>query len=153
MQSSLYQQKTVRNYQNFLAKDLKDQCTGMNIKQKLRTKIQQMSINIFSNQNYVEVYRLFILVYSCQDDDAKKFKTQGYYLPKGVIKNYNVIINGKNFFDQPVDSDLKQYEEVKLTTGKGEDYTAGCLIYIKNHYRLIAVDLSRQKELEKQYSK
>ena len=113
----------MRNYQNFLAKDLKDQCTGMNIKQKLRTKIQQMSINIFSNQNYVEVYRLFILVYSCQDDDAKKFKTQGYYLPKGVIKNYNVIINGKNFFDQPVDSDLKQYEEVKLTTGKGEDYT------------------------------
>ena len=75
--------------------------------QKLRTKIQQMSINIFSNQNYVEVYRLFILVYSCQDDDTKKFKTQGYYLPKGVIKNYNVIINEKNFFDQPVDSDLK----------------------------------------------
>ena len=63
-----------------------------------------------------------------------------------------MIINGKNFYDQPIDSDIKQYEEIrKLTTGQGEDYTTGCLLdyeYIKNHYRLIAVDLSRQKELD-----
>ena len=69
-----------------------------------------------------------------------------------MIKNYNVIINGKNVYDQPIDSDRKQYEEIrKLTTGQGEDYTTGCLLdyeYIKNHYRLIASDLSRQKELD-----
>ena len=69
-----------------------------------------------------------------------------------MIKNYNVIINGKNVYDQPIDSDRKQYEEIrKLTTGQGEDYTTGCLLdyeYIKNHYRLIAGDLSRQKELD-----
>ena len=63
-----------------------------------------------------------------------------------------MIINGKNFYDQPIDSDIKQYEEIrKLTTGQGEDYTTGCLLdyeYTKNHYRLIAVDLSRQKELD-----
>ena len=51
-----------------------------------------------------------------------------------------------------IDSDTKRYEEIrKLTTGQGEDYTTGCLLdydYIKNHYRLIAVDLSRQKELD-----
>ena len=63
-----------------------------------------------------------------------------------------MIINGNNVNDQPIDSDIKQYEEIrKLTTGQGEDYTIGCLLgydYIKNHYRLIAVDLSRQKELD-----
>ena len=48
--SSLYEQKTMTNYRNFLAKDLKDQCIGVNIKQKVKIKIQQMSVNFFSNQ-------------------------------------------------------------------------------------------------------
>ena len=86
-----------------------------------------------------------------RNDDIKRFKIQRYYLPKGIIKNYNVIINGKNFYDQAIDSDIKRHEEIKkLTTGQGEDYTTGYLLdygYIKNYYRLIAVDLSRQKEL------
>ena len=47
---------------------------------------------------------------------------------------------------------MKRFEEIrKLTTGEGEDYATGCLLdyeYVKNHYRLIAVDLSRQKELD-----
>ena len=72
-------------------------------------------------------------------------------LPKCIIKDYNVIINGKNFYDQAFDSDIKRYNEIrKLTTEQGEDYTTECLLdydYIKNHYRLIPVDLSRQKEL------
>ena len=55
-------------------------------------------------------------------------------------------------YDQAIASDIKRYEEIlKLTTGESEDYTTGCLLdydYIKNHYRLIAVDLSRQKELD-----
>ena len=63
-----------------------------------------------------------------------------------------MIINGKNFYDQPIDSDIKRSEEIrKLTTGLGEDYTTGYLLdhdYIKNHYRLIEIDLSRQKELD-----
>ena len=71
------------------------------------------------------------------------------YLPKGIIKNYNVIINGENFYDQLIDSDIKRYEEIrKVVTGQVEDYTTGCLLeyeYIKNHYKLIAVDLSRKK--------
>ena len=68
---------------------------------------------------------------------------------KVIIKNYNVIINGKNVYDQEIDSDIKRYEEIrKLTTGQGEDYTTACLWdyhYIKNYFRLIAVDLSGQK--------
>ena len=89
-----------------------------------------------------------MLVYPNQDPAFKRFKGKRYYLPKGIIDNYNVIINGKNFYDQTIDSDIKPYEEIrKLTTRQGEDYTTGCLLdydYIKNHYRLIAVDSSRR---------
>ena len=95
---------------------------------------------------------MFVLVYLNRDNDVKRFKTRRYYLRTGIIKNYNAIINGKNFYNQSTDSDIKRYEEIrKLTTGQGEDYTTGCLLeykYIKNHYRLIAADLSRQKELD-----
>ena len=55
----------------------------------------------------------------------------------------------KNFSDQSIGSDVKRYKEIrKLTTGQGEDYNTGCLLeyeYIKNHYRLIAVYLRKQK--------
>ena len=71
---------------------------------------------------------------------------------KSIMRNCNVIINGKTFYDQPIYSDIKRYEEItKLTTGQDEDYTTSCLLdynYIKKYYRLIAVDLSRQKELD-----
>ena len=92
---------------------------------------------------------MFVLDYSNQDANAKRFKTRSYYLTKGIIDNYNVNINRKNFYDQDM---KKRYEEIrKLATGQGEDYTTGCLLdydYLKNHYRLIAVDLSRQKQLD-----
>ena len=93
---------------------------------------------------------MYALVNSNQDGDSKIFKAQIYYLTKYVIKNYNVIINRKNFYYQPIDSDIKRYQEIrKLITGQSE-YTTGCLLdyeYIKNHYRLIALDLSRQQAL------
>ena len=121
-------------------------------KTKSENKNTKSEYRYFLKSNFFGVNRLFVLVYANQDDASKRFKTRRYYLPKGIIKNYNVIINGKNFYDQSIDSDIKRYEEIKkLTTGQGEDYTAGCLLdynFIKNHYRLIAVDLRRQKELD-----
>ena len=56
------------------------------------------------------------------------------------------MIDGKNFFDQPVKNDKVTYENIrKIATGQGDDYTTGCLlgyIYFKNYYKMIAVDLS-----------
>ena len=47
---------------------------------------------------------------------------------------------------------IKQYDEIrKIATGQGDDYTTGCLLdyqYFKDHYNLIAIDLSKQKELD-----
>ena len=84
--------------------------------------------------------------------NAKRFKNQRYYLLKGAIKNFSVIINWKDFYDQPIYSDIKQYEEIRtLSTGQGEDYTTGVLLdyeCFKHQYKSMAVDLSRKKELD-----
>ena len=67
-----------------------------------------------------------------------------------IYQNELLIFVMSSSMEKTIDSDIKRYEEIrKLTTGQGEDYTTGCLLdydYIKNHYRLMAVDLSRQKE-------
>ena len=52
-----------------------------------------------------------------------------YYLPKVEIKNFNVKINGKNFFDQPINNAIKTCENIrKIATGQGDDFTSGCLL-------------------------
>ena len=68
------------------------------------------------------------------------------------IKDYNAMIDGKNFFDQPINSELKTYENIrKVATGKGGDYTTGCLLdysYFKENYKMIAIDLSKKQALD-----
>ena len=71
-----------------------------------------------------------------------------YFLPRVNIANYNVLIDGRNFNDQPINESVKQYEEIRKTARRqGNDYTTGCLLdyqYSKDHYNLIAIDLSKQ---------
>ena len=75
-----------------------------------------------------------------------------YFIPTEKIKDYNVTIDGRNFLDQPFKYDIKSYENIrKIVTGQGDDYTTGCLLdynYFKNHYKMIAIDLSKQQELD-----
>ena len=75
-----------------------------------------------------------------------------YYLPKVEIKNYNDMSDGRNCFDPPINSMSKTYENVrKIATRKGDDFTTGCLLaypYFKKNYKMIAIDLSRQNELD-----
>ena len=54
----------------------------------------------FHELNFVGLNRLFVFVYSNQDDNAQRYKARKYYLPKSVIKNHNVNTNGKNFCEQ-----------------------------------------------------
>ena len=74
-----------------------------------------------------------------------------YFLPRVQITNYYVLIDGRNLFDQPINDQIKKYDEIrKIATVKGNDYTTGCLLdyqYFKDHWQLIAADLSKQKEL------
>ena len=75
-----------------------------------------------------------------------------YFLPRIKITNYNIEIDGRNFYDQPINDSIKQYDEVrKISTGKGDDYTTGCLLdfaYFEKNYKIIAADLSKQKALD-----
>ena len=75
-----------------------------------------------------------------------------YFLPRVDITNYNALIDGRNFYDQPINDQIKKYDEIrKIATGKGDGYSTGWLLdyqYFKDHYQLIAVDLSKQKELD-----
>ena len=75
-----------------------------------------------------------------------------YTLPRVNLTKFNILIDGRNFYDQSISDKIKKSKElIKLTTGKGEDFTTGCLLdydYYSNHYSIIACDLSKQKELD-----
>ena len=75
-----------------------------------------------------------------------------YFLPKVKTENYNIETDGRNFYDQPINDLIKQYDEVrKVSTGQGDDYTTGCLLdfaYFEKNNKLIAADLSKQKALD-----
>ena len=62
------------------------------------------------------------------------------------------MIDGKNVFDQPINSELKAYENIrKIATGKGDDYATGCLLdysHFEKNYKMIAIDLSEQQVLD-----
>ena len=99
--------------------------------------------------------RLFVLAFNNADGNANKVERNShrkYFLPGLDITNYNVLVDGRNFYDLPISDQIKKYDEIrKIATGKGDNYTTGCLLdyqYFKNHYQLIAVDLSRQKKLD-----
>ena len=100
----------------------------------------------------IGVNRLFVMAYSRVDDQPNRNSQQKYYLPRIDLKKYNVIIDGRSFYDNQIESDIEKYRELKkVMIGKGEDYTTGSLLdydYFKKHYRLVAVDLSEQKELD-----
>ena len=116
---------------------------------RIKTFAENISLNYLINPSFQGVNRLFVLPF---ENENGRTSHSTYYLPKIEIKDYNVMIDGRNFFDQPINSMSKTYENIrKIATGKGDDYTTGCLLdypYFKENYKMIAVDLSRQDELD-----
>ena len=115
----------------------------------VKTFTQNRYLNYLINPSFQGVNRLFVLSFENENDRSLH---STYYLPKVEIKDYNVMIDGRNFFDQPINSMNKTYENIrKIATGKGDDYTTGCLLdytYFKENYKMIAIDLSKQQELD-----
>ena len=77
------------------------------------------------------VKRLFILAYDNTEGDNKVSidSSKKYFLPRIKIENYNIEIDGRNFYDQPINDSIKQYDEMrKISTGQGNDYTTGYLL-------------------------
>ena len=108
--------------------------------------MQNRYLDFLIDRSFQGVNRLFVLLF--KDDDGRESHKK-YYLPTVEIKDYNVMIDGRNFFDQPIENDLKTYYNIrKIATGQGDDYTTGCLLdytYFKKYSKLIAIDLSKQQ--------
>ena len=114
----------------------------------IKTFAENRYLNYLINPSFQGVNRLFVLAF---ENENGRTSHSTYYLPKVELKDYNVMIDGRNFFDQPINSINKTYENIrKIATGKGDDYATGCLLdyhYFKENYKMIAVNLSRQNEL------
>ena len=101
----------------------------------VKTFAQNRYLNYLINPSFQGVNRLFVLSF---ENEANRKLHSTYYLPKAEIKDYNVMIDGKNFFDQPINSDLKTYENIrKIATGQGDDYTTGCLLQYSFFQRIL----------------
>ena len=98
------------------------------------------------------VNKLFVMTYNRANGQPTRNGQQKYYLPRIDLEKYNVIIDGRNLYDNLIESDIEKYRELKkVMIGKGEDYTTGSLLdfnYFDKLYKLVAVDLSKQKELD-----
>ena len=100
----------------------------------VKTFAQNRYLNHLINSSFQGVNRLFVLSF---ENENGRTSHSTYYLPKVEIKDYNVMIDGKNFFDQPINSMTKTYEIIRnIATGQEDDYTTGCLLdysYFKDH--------------------
>ena len=107
------------------------------------------NLNYLIDPTFTNGNRLFVLLFE-NDDDRTSFSK--YYIPKikVKIKDSNVLINQKPFFEIPVKNKEEAYEAI-IEVSKNNDYTTGNLLdyeYFKDHYKLIVIDLSKQIELE-----
>ena len=104
---------------------------------------QKPNLNHLIESSFQGINRLFVLAF---ENDTQRTSNKRYYIPNVETKDYNVMIDGKNFFDQPINNMIKT-----ITIGQGDGYTAGCLLdytYFKKHYKMIAIDLSKQQALD-----
>ena len=84
-----------------------------------------------SDASFQGTSRLFVLAFDNTNGDnkVKRDSRRKYFLPRVDITNYNVLIDGRNFYDQPIFDQIKKYDEIrKIETGKRDDYTTGCLL-------------------------
>ena len=96
---------------------------------------------------------MFVLAFDNSNDDNKRVERNSQtkqFLPRVKMTNYNVLINGRNIYDQQINDQIKQYDDIRKTvTGQWDDYTIGCFLdyqYFKDHHNLIALDLNKQKK-------
>ena len=88
--------------------------------------MQNRYLNFLIERSFQGVNRLFVLSFE-NEEDRRSYKK--YYLLTVETKNYNVMSDGINFFDQPVKNDLRTYGNIKkIANGQGDDCTTGCLL-------------------------
>ena len=102
----------------------------------------------------IQSNRLFVLSFErIKQNNVKKDHRDffsRYYVPNVEIKDFNILIDGKSFFDLPAINKEEAYEKT-IEMSRNNDYTTGILLdfaYFKENYRLIAIDSSKQTKLK-----
>ena len=110
----------------------------------MKEHLIEININLSIDQIFQGVNRLF--VFSFEDENGRENN-----LLTVEIKDYNDMIDGTNFFNQPIKNDLRKHHYIrKIAFGQGDHYTTGCLLdYLcfKKNYTLITIDLREQQKL------
>ena len=114
---------------------------------QMTTEAINNNLNILIDPTFTNVNKLFVLAYRTADD-RQSFSQ--FYLPGVMVKDYNVIIDKLAFFDLPTKTEEETYEKI-IDISRNNEYTTGNLLdydYFKKHYKLIAIDLSKQQVLQ-----
>ena len=114
---------------------------------QMTTEAVNNNLNILIDPTFTNVNRLFVLAY--QNADDRQSYSQ-FYLPRVMVKDFNVVIDKLAFFDLPIKTEEEAYKKI-IDFSKNNEYTTGNLIdydYFKKYYKLIAIDLSKQQVLQ-----
>ena len=114
---------------------------------QMSTEVINNNLNILIDPTFTNVNRLFVLVYQTADD-RQSFSQ--FYLPKVMVKNFNIIIDKLAFFYLPIKTEEEAYEKI-IDISRNNEYTTGNLLdyhYFKKYYKLIAIDFSKQQVLQ-----
>ena len=114
---------------------------------EMTNQTKSNNLNFLIDPTFTKVNRLSVLSFENENDRTSFSK---YYVPNVQIKDFNVLIDRKSFFDIPIKNDEQTYKQI-IYIGRNNDYTTGNFLgyeYFSKHYKLIAIDLSRQIELE-----
>ena len=114
---------------------------------QMSTEAINNNLNILIDPTFTNVNRLFVLAYQTADD---RHSYSQLYLPKVMVKDFNVIIGKLAFFDLPIKTEEETYEKI-IDISRNNEYTTGNLLdydYFKKYYKLIAIDLSKQQVLQ-----
>ena len=113
----------------------------------MTTEAINNNLNILIDPTFTNVNRLFVLAYQTADD-RQSFSQ--FYLPKVMVKYFNIIIDKLAFFDLPIKTEEEVYKKI-IDISRNNEYTTCNLLdydYFKNYYKLIAIDLSKQQVLQ-----
>ena len=116
---------------------------------------QNNNLNYLIDPTFTNVNRLFVLPF--QKVARENNTTKGYrdsfshqYVPNVRIKDFNILIDGKRFFDLPIKNEEEAYDKI-IDMSNNNGYTTGNLldfVYLKKKYNLIATDFSKQTKLK-----
>ena len=115
---------------------------------KVSIQTQNPYLDYLTDPSFQDINRIFVLSFENTTDRTVHTKS---YLPTVEIKDDNVVVDGQNFSDQPVKTDLRTYKKIqRIAIGQRDGYTIGCLLdykYFNKHYKMIEIDLSKQQAL------